>query len=269
MVDEPVIKNRIAELYQESFAALMEHGYPKELIEAQQEATASDPQPPPSPQAPPRPPTPIGEVPLMLFVFNKGDSTGSSSYPAVWSAMLAARGEGVGSVLTAVLSFRQHEIFETIGVPKDEGWMMAACITMGYPVAKFSIARRPSGSSFTVTRDEEARPGARHVGRDHVDGLFAPAYSSRAIDRSTVTSAFVTVIAERHYLPSLRGGSYCGATSASGTLSTVKLATAPASRTFWASTSGAPRSCRTSRRRSSSRFREPRFRSRPPTRVKN
>ena len=142
MVDEPVIKNRIAELYQESFAALMEHGYPKELIEAQQEATASGPQPPPSPQAPPKPPTPIGEVPLMLFVFNKGDSTGSSSYPAVWSAMLAARGEGVGSVLTAVLSFRQHEIFETIGVPKDEGWMMAACITMGYPVAKFSIARR-------------------------------------------------------------------------------------------------------------------------------
>ena len=142
MVDDLVIKNRIAELYQESFAALMEHGYPKELIEAQQEAAASGPQPPPSPQAPPRPPTPIGEVPLMLFVFNKGDSTGSSSYPAVWSAMLAARGEGVGSVLTAVLSFRQDEIFETIGVPKNEGWMMAACITMGYPVAKFSIARR-------------------------------------------------------------------------------------------------------------------------------
>ena len=56
--------------------------------------------------------------------------------------MLAAHGEGVGSVLTAVLSFRQDEIFETIGVPKDEGWMMAACITMGYPVAKFSTTRR-------------------------------------------------------------------------------------------------------------------------------
>ncbi len=142
MVDDPGIKNRVAELYQESFAALMEHGYPKELIEAQQEAGASSPQPPPPPHAPPKPPTPIGEVPLMLFVFNKGDSTGSSSYPAVWSAMLAARGEGVGSVLTAVLSFRKDEIFETIGVPKDESWMMAACVTMGYPVARFSIARR-------------------------------------------------------------------------------------------------------------------------------
>ena len=27
-------------------------------------------------------------------------------------------------------------------MPEDEGWMMAACITMGYPVAKFSTARR-------------------------------------------------------------------------------------------------------------------------------
>jgi nitroreductase len=141
VVDDPAIKSRVAELYQESFAALMEHGYPKDLLEAQQEAQATNPEPAPA-AAVPKPPTPIGEVPLLLFVFNKGDSTGSSSYPAVWSAMLAARGEGVGSVLTAVLSFRRDEIFETIGVPADEGWMMAACITMGYPVAPFSTARR-------------------------------------------------------------------------------------------------------------------------------
>ena len=43
------------------------------------------------------------EVPLFLFGFVQADPTGGSIFPAVWSAQLAARAEGVGSSLTAVL----------------------------------------------------------------------------------------------------------------------------------------------------------------------
>ena len=44
------------------------------------------------------------DVPLYLFPFCQHDPTGGSIYPAVWNAMLAARAEGVGSCITALLS---------------------------------------------------------------------------------------------------------------------------------------------------------------------
>ena len=37
--------------------------------------------------------------PMLLFGFSQHDPSGGSIYPAIWNAMLAARGEGVGAVL--------------------------------------------------------------------------------------------------------------------------------------------------------------------------
>jgi hypothetical protein len=56
--------------------------------------------------------------------------------------MLAARGEGVGSALTSVLVFRANETFEVLGVPSDEGWNMACCVTFGYPTGRWGVAAR-------------------------------------------------------------------------------------------------------------------------------
>ncbi len=85
------------------------------------------------------------EVPLLLFPFVQGDPTGGSIYPAVWSAQLAARAHGVGSALTAVLGFwHPDETFEILGVPTDEQWIMACCVTFGYPTGRWGVApRRP------------------------------------------------------------------------------------------------------------------------------
>jgi nitroreductase len=81
--------------------------------------------------------------PLLLFAFNQGDPTGSSIYPAIWNAMLAARAEGVGSALTSVLLFKQAELFEILGVP--EGWQFSGMVTMGYPTGRWGVApRRPA-----------------------------------------------------------------------------------------------------------------------------
>ena len=78
--------------------------------------------------------------PLILFAYGQGDPTGSSIFPAVWSAQLAARAEGVGSALTSVLVFRLAEVNEILGVPA--GWNFHGCVTFGYPTGRWAVAPR-------------------------------------------------------------------------------------------------------------------------------
>ncbi len=86
------------------------------------------------------------EVPLFLFGFVQADPTGSSIFPAVWSAQLAARAQGVGSALTILLSYlHPKEVSEILGVPADENWVMACCVSFGYPLGRWGVApRRPA-----------------------------------------------------------------------------------------------------------------------------
>lgn len=82
-------------------------------------------------------------VPLWIFFFTRNDPTGSSIYPAVWTAMLAARGEGVGTCLTTILgNFKGADTFEVLGVPGDRGWQMAAAVSCGYPTGRWGLAQR-------------------------------------------------------------------------------------------------------------------------------
>jgi nitroreductase len=84
------------------------------------------------------------EYPLLLFSFSLFDPTGGSIHPATWSAMLAARAEGVGSAWTYAMIFELDPVLEILGVPKDEGWTFASCVTFGYPTGRWGVAaRRP------------------------------------------------------------------------------------------------------------------------------
>jgi nitroreductase len=83
----------------------------------------------------------FADVPLLLLAFGQGSSE-SSVYPALWSAMLAARAEGVGTTLTTVLSYNRDEVFELLGVPTDDDWRMYGCVTMGYPTGRWGVAKR-------------------------------------------------------------------------------------------------------------------------------
>jgi nitroreductase len=85
----------------------------------------------------------FAEIPLLLVGFGRGNA-GSSVYPALQSAMLAARAEGVGCTLTTFLGSRHDEVVEILGVPADEGWRMFACVALGYPTGRWGVApRRP------------------------------------------------------------------------------------------------------------------------------
>ena len=84
------------------------------------------------------------EYPLLLFSFVQFDPTGGSIFPATWSAMLAARAEGVGSSLTSVFMFEIDTVLEILSVPKQDGWLFSSCVTFGYPTGRWGVApRRP------------------------------------------------------------------------------------------------------------------------------
>jgi nitroreductase len=84
----------------------------------------------------------FAEVPLLLIGFGR-TREGSGIYPALWSAMLAARAEGIGSTLTGMLqSFFADEVFDILGVPKDAGWTLHGVVPMGYPLGKWGVGAR-------------------------------------------------------------------------------------------------------------------------------
>lgn len=142
-VDDPALKRQLATLYQESQELGLASFYA-----AQAAATGSTPAEVERANADKLLSAKHlaehwAEVPLFLFGFTQDDPSGKEISFALWSAMLAARAEGVGSTYTTLLSgFRANETRALLGVPDDEGWTMAACIAMGYPTGKWGVASR-------------------------------------------------------------------------------------------------------------------------------
>jgi nitroreductase len=140
LVDDPEIKSQFAPLYRQGFERMI-GGVPEELFA---DVIKTD--------------TPMGrtirsglhlvnhfaEVPLLLVGFGR-TRDGAGVYPALWSAMLAARAEGIGSTLTGFLqSYFANEVMEILGVPKDAGWFIHGIVAMGYPTGRWGVgARKP------------------------------------------------------------------------------------------------------------------------------
>ncbi len=146
LLDDKETIGRIAPLYQHAIAELWTTVYADRLA-----AAAADPEAPGSiatvkvQRSAQWLADHYAEVPLFLYAFVQNDPTGGSIFPAVWSAQLAARAEGVGTAITAVLGFwHPDETFEILGVPPGQGWTMACCVSLGYPTGRWGIAaRRP------------------------------------------------------------------------------------------------------------------------------
>jgi nitroreductase len=146
LVDDPVIKAQLGPLYRDAIGQLWTTAYADRLERAR--STPDDPQHASllRVQASAQHLADHFEtVPLFLFGFSRGDPSGGSIFPAVWSAQLAARAEGVGSALTSVLGFfHGEEAMRVLGVPADKGWVMACCVSFGYPTGRWGVApRRP------------------------------------------------------------------------------------------------------------------------------
>jgi nitroreductase len=146
LLDDPAKKAALAPLYQHAAEQLWETVYKPQL-----DAARADPDHPDSKQmfkvqrSAQWLADHFEDVPLYLFPFCQYDPSGGSIFPAVWSAMLAARAEGVGSCITALLQFfHPKETLEILEVPEDKGWLLAATVSFGYPTGKWDVAvRRP------------------------------------------------------------------------------------------------------------------------------
>lgn len=91
----------------------------------------------------------LATVPLLLFAFGKPAGE-SSVFPALWSAMLAARSEGIGtSVTTLLFRYRKQEVLDLLGVPADTEWVPMAMVTFGYPTGKWGVAQRQPAQDVT------------------------------------------------------------------------------------------------------------------------
>jgi nitroreductase len=76
---------------------------------------------------------------------------GASVYPFAWSLLLAARGEGLGGVMTTVALREEDAVCGLLGVP--DGFALAAVVALGHPVdAPRRLRRRPVESFATVDR---------------------------------------------------------------------------------------------------------------------
>ncbi|CAN5748056.1 nitroreductase family protein [soil metagenome] len=83
------------------------------------------------------------KVPMWFLAFSRNDPSGASIYPAVWSAMLAARGHAIGTCLTTILGvFESAAIFAVLEVPTDKGWVLSAAVSVGHPTGRWGVAPR-------------------------------------------------------------------------------------------------------------------------------
>jgi len=144
LVDDPAVKGVLGPLYRESLARLWATYYKDRLAEAEVDPASAD-----SVamlrmvRSAQHLADHFEDVPLYLFGFIQYDPSGGSIFPAVWSAMLAARAEGIGSSLTSVMGlFKGEETLAALGVPGRDGWINACCVSFGYPTGRWGVAER-------------------------------------------------------------------------------------------------------------------------------
>jgi len=160
LVDDPEVKAQIGPIYRRCIGQLWETFYKPRL-----DAAAADPDAEESKEmfkiqrSAQHLADNFEAYPLLLFSFVQYDPTGGSIHPSTWSAMLAARAEGVGSAMTSVLLFEGDKVLEILGVPKDEGWQMASCVTFGYPTGRWGVAARRPAHEVTFRNRWGAAPG--------------------------------------------------------------------------------------------------------------
>ncbi|KUI36077.1 nitroreductase [Mycobacterium sp. IS-1590] len=73
---------------------------------------------------------------------------GGSIFPAVQNFLLSARAQGLGAAITLWHSSCETELRSLIGIPDD--WMMAALVTLGWPVGRHHTVRRKPLSEVAV-----------------------------------------------------------------------------------------------------------------------
>ncbi|MBV9314559.1 MAG: nitroreductase family protein [Pseudonocardia sp.] len=84
---------------------------------------------------------------------------GGSIYPFAHNLLLAARNEGLGGVLTSVLTRQEPAVRELLGIPRD--YAVAGLLAIGRPVKTITKLRRNPVEEFTFVDRFDGRPLGR------------------------------------------------------------------------------------------------------------
>jgi nitroreductase len=83
--------------------------------------------------------------------------TGASIYPAMQNFILAARSQGLGTVVTTWYRLCEEELRQLVGVP--EGWVIAALLPVGYPKGSHGpVRRRPVEEAVCIDHWDSMMP---------------------------------------------------------------------------------------------------------------
>lgn len=82
------------------------------------------------------------------YIDRVGITSGGSIYPFAWSILLAARAEGLGGVLTTLLTASEPEAKALLGLPAEIA--IAGVLPIGRPVKQLTKLRRNPVESFAV-----------------------------------------------------------------------------------------------------------------------
>ena len=147
LVDDRAVMARLGPIYRECLAQLWDTVY-----RARVDAASADPGDPESAQfervrrSAQHLADNFEHYPLLLIAFVRGDNSGGSIFPAVWSFMLAARSRGLGTVLTTVHVEHEAEMAELLGIPR-EAVTQVALVPVAHAVGDHfeRATRRPVG----------------------------------------------------------------------------------------------------------------------------
>ncbi|MFQ5517627.1 MAG: nitroreductase family protein [Acidimicrobiia bacterium] len=143
LVDSVELKAQIGPLYRASMGELWGRYYSKQI-----ELAAADPESPENAaflrmrRSAQHLADHFEEIPLLMLAFSRFDPSGGSIFPAVWSAMLAGRAQGIGSTLVTVLSWSEDQVAALLQVPQGKHWSLACGVAFGYPRGRWGVARR-------------------------------------------------------------------------------------------------------------------------------
>ena len=82
----------------------------------------------------------FGQAPVVAIPIAPAPVGGGSVYPAVQNLILAARGLGIGSVLTFLQRGNEDAIKSLLAIP--DNYSVFGAIPLGYPLTKFSPPKR-------------------------------------------------------------------------------------------------------------------------------
>lgn len=82
----------------------------------------------------------VRDVPVFILVFSAPKGAYASVLPAAQNIMLAARGLGLGTIITTLLRLYEKEVKHLVGAP--ESAELVVTIPLGYPAVAFGPNRR-------------------------------------------------------------------------------------------------------------------------------